>query len=105
MPRWRASSPARIGYCSVRDRRSRWRGFCPSCHRQLGWPVELTDYSAVAEAAASIERLDVLVHNAGIADLGTIAESSVQQWRDTFEANVIAVAELTRVRVDSPWPP
>jgi len=62
-----------------------------------GWPVELTDYPAVAEAAASIERLDVLVHNAGIADLGTIAESSVRQWRDTFEANVVAIAELTRV--------
>lgn len=62
-----------------------------------GVPVELTDYAAVAEAVAPIERLDVLVHNAGIADLGTIAESSVQQWRATLEANVIAVAELTRL--------
>lgn len=39
----------------------------------------------------------MLVHNAGIADLSTIADSSVSQWRNTFEANVIAVAELTRV--------
>ncbi|MBH0778651.1 SDR family oxidoreductase [Nocardia bovistercoris] len=62
-----------------------------------GWPVELTDYRAVAAASASIARLDVLVHNAGIADLGTIAESSVDQWRNTLEANLIAVAELTRV--------
>ncbi|MGW4364711.1 SDR family oxidoreductase [Nocardia takedensis] len=61
------------------------------------WPVELTDYPAVAAAAAGIGRLDVLVHNAGIADLGTIAESSVEQWRNTVEANLIAVAELTRV--------
>ncbi|WP_054815334.1 SDR family oxidoreductase [Nocardia arizonensis] len=61
------------------------------------WPVELTDYPAVAAAAASIGRLDVLVHNAGIADIGTIAESSVAQWRNTLEANLIAVAELTRV--------
>ncbi|ONM46609.1 SDR family oxidoreductase [Nocardia donostiensis] len=61
------------------------------------WPVELTDYAAVAQAAASIERLDVLVHNAGIADLSTIEDSSVQQWRTTLEANVVAVAELTRV--------
>ncbi|WP_039827389.1 SDR family oxidoreductase [Nocardia testacea] len=62
-----------------------------------GWPVELTDYAAVADATTPIERLDVLVHNAGIADLGTIAESSVRQWRDTLEANLIAVAELTRL--------
>ncbi|MGA6203435.1 SDR family oxidoreductase [Nocardia testacea] len=62
-----------------------------------GWPVELTDYAAVADATKPIERLDVLVHNAGIADLGTIADSSVRQWRDTLEANLIAVAELTRL--------
>lgn len=61
------------------------------------WPVELTDHAAVADAVAPIHRLNVLVHNAGVADLGTIAESSVQQWRHTLEANVIAVAELTRL--------
>lgn len=61
------------------------------------WPVELTDYDAVARAAAPIERLDVLVHNAGVAELGTIAESSVRQWRNTLEANLVAVAELTRL--------
>jgi NADP-dependent 3-hydroxy acid dehydrogenase YdfG len=62
-----------------------------------GWPVELTDYSALAEAVSPIKRLNVLVHNAGVADLDTIAESSVQQWRHTLEANLIAVAELTRL--------
>ncbi|MGW0252292.1 SDR family oxidoreductase [Nocardia goodfellowii] len=62
-----------------------------------GWPVSLTDYPAVAQAVSEIERLDVLVHNAGVADLGTVAESSVEQWRNTLEANVIAVAELTRL--------
>lgn len=60
------------------------------------WPVDLTDYDAVA-ATVPVNNLNVLVHNAGIADLGTIEESSVDQWRRTFEANVIAVAELTRV--------
>ncbi|ATI30655.1 short chain dehydrogenase [Rhodococcus sp. H-CA8f] len=60
-------------------------------------PLDLTDYDAVAVAASSITTLDVLVHNAGVADIGTIEESSVDQWRRTLEANVIAVAELTRV--------
>ncbi|MBF6224743.1 SDR family oxidoreductase [Nocardia abscessus] len=62
-----------------------------------GWPVELTDYPAVAAAVAPIRSLNVLVHNAGIADLGTIAGSTVEQWRNTLEANLVAVAELTRL--------
>ncbi|MFB8276129.1 SDR family oxidoreductase [Nocardia colli] len=62
-----------------------------------GWPVELTDYAAVAAATEPIRRLDVLVHNAGIQDLASIAESTVDQWRNTLEANLIAVVELTRL--------
>ncbi|NMN95650.1 SDR family oxidoreductase [Antrihabitans stalactiti] len=61
------------------------------------WPVDVTDYPAVAEAVRGIDRLDVLVHNAGVASLGTVEESSVEQWRDMLEANVVAVAELTRL--------
>lgn len=61
------------------------------------WPVDLTDYAAVADAVADIDRLDVLVHNAGVAELGTVAETSVDTWRRTLEANVVAVAELTRL--------
>lgn len=61
------------------------------------WPVELTDYAAVAAATEPIRRLDVLVHNAGIQDLASIAESTVDQWRNTLEANLIAVVELTRL--------
>jgi NADP-dependent 3-hydroxy acid dehydrogenase YdfG len=60
------------------------------------WPVELTDPAAVAEAAAAIDRLDALVHSAGVAQLGSLAETPVEVWRTTFEVNVVAVAELTR---------
>ncbi|MFC6085408.1 SDR family oxidoreductase [Sphaerisporangium aureirubrum] len=60
------------------------------------WPVELTDERAVAEAAAGVERLDVLVHSAGVARLGTVAELPVSAWREMFEVNVTAVAGLTR---------
>ena len=61
------------------------------------WPVELTDPGALADAVTGIARLDVLVHSAGIGPLGTVADSPAEQWRRTFEVNVVAVAELTRL--------
>jgi NADP-dependent 3-hydroxy acid dehydrogenase YdfG len=61
------------------------------------WPVELTDADAVAEATGGIERLDVLVHSAGVGLLGTVADTSVATWRRQFDVNVVAVAELTRL--------
>jgi NADP-dependent 3-hydroxy acid dehydrogenase YdfG len=61
------------------------------------WPVELTDGIAVAEAVGGIERLDVLVHSAGIGMLGSIADTPAGTWRRQFEINVVAVAELTRL--------
>ncbi|UZJ24712.1 SDR family oxidoreductase [Rhodococcus antarcticus] len=59
------------------------------------WPVELT--AVTAADVATISSLDVLVHSAGVARLGTLAESTAQQWRETLEVNVVAVAELTRL--------
>jgi NADP-dependent 3-hydroxy acid dehydrogenase YdfG len=61
------------------------------------WPVELSDATALAAATAGIQRLDVLVHSAGVADLGPLADTPVSLWRNTFEVNVVAVAELTRL--------
>ncbi|MEU7836670.1 MULTISPECIES: SDR family oxidoreductase [unclassified Nonomuraea] len=59
------------------------------------WPVELTE---VTEAdVAGVERLDLLVHSAGIGLLGKVAELKTDVWRRTMELNVIAVAELTRL--------
>lgn len=61
------------------------------------WPVDLTDPAAVYAATAGIDRLDVLVHCAGIADIAPLPATSVDVWRRTMEINVIAVAELTRL--------
>jgi NADP-dependent 3-hydroxy acid dehydrogenase YdfG len=61
------------------------------------WPVELTDHAAGAEAVGGLERLDVLVHSAGVGILGTVAETSAETWQRQFAVNVVAVAELTRL--------
>ncbi|HVW41849.1 MAG TPA: SDR family oxidoreductase [Amycolatopsis sp.] len=61
------------------------------------WPVDLTDFPSVRAATARIGRLDALVHSAGVADLGSVADTAPESWRLNFEVNVVAVAELTRV--------
>jgi NADP-dependent 3-hydroxy acid dehydrogenase YdfG len=59
------------------------------------WPLDLTSIDPAA--VAGIDRLDVLVHSAGVADLGPLAETTVETWHREFAVNVIAVAELTRL--------
>ncbi|PWW61887.1 SDR family oxidoreductase [Actinokineospora spheciospongiae] len=61
------------------------------------WPVELTDPTALAAATSGIPALDVLVHSAGTAEVGPLTEATAERWRATFELNVVAVAELTRL--------
>lgn len=61
------------------------------------WPVELTDDHALAAAVDGIDRLDVLVHSAGISRLGALTEATAEDWRESYNVNVVAVAELTRL--------
>ncbi|MDF5752675.1 SDR family oxidoreductase [Spongiactinospora sp. TRM90649] len=61
------------------------------------WPVELT---AVTEAdVAGIDRLDVLVHSAGVLRVGRVADAPARDWRESMEVNLFAVAELTRLLI------
>ncbi|WP_026066492.1 SDR family oxidoreductase [Actinoalloteichus spitiensis] len=59
--------------------------------------VELTDSASLADAVRGIDQLDVLVHSAGVAEIGAIADQGGEVWRRTMEVNVIAVVELTRL--------
>jgi NAD(P)-dependent dehydrogenase (short-subunit alcohol dehydrogenase family) len=43
------------------------------------------------------ERLDSLLHIAGVADLGTVGELTAQVWQRTLAANLASPAELTRL--------
>src|SRR4051794_21944237 len=51
------------------------------------WPVELTDPAALAAAAAAVPRLDVLVHSAGVARLGPLAQASAADWQESLAVN------------------
>lgn len=59
------------------------------------WPMDLTDPDGIEATTEVLTELDVLVHNAGVAYPGRVAESTVDQWRATFEVNVIGAVALT----------
>jgi NADP-dependent 3-hydroxy acid dehydrogenase YdfG len=43
------------------------------------------------------DRLDSVVHAAGVVDLGAVAELTAAQWREQLDVNLLAPAELTRL--------
>lgn len=63
-----------------------------------GFVADLSDADQLDAAveALGLERLDVLVHSAGVAWGGEVGSTPIEDWRRMFEVNVFAVAELTR---------
>jgi short-subunit dehydrogenase len=59
------------------------------------WPVDLADPDAIPAVVEPIIELDALIHNAGVAYPGRVAESTVDEWRDTMAVNVIGAVALT----------
>ena len=57
--------------------------------------LDVTDTEAISDATAAIGELDVLVHNAGVSVPGRIADSTVEQWRTTFDVNVVGAVAVT----------
>ena len=52
---------------------------------------------ATAESLELPERLDSVVHAAGVVELGAVADLSVQAWTEQLQVNLVAPAVLTRV--------
>ena len=59
------------------------------------WPLDLEDLDAIPAVVEPIVELDVLIHNAGVAYPGRVAESTVDEWRATMEVNVVGAVALT----------
>lgn len=59
------------------------------------WVCDLADADATATAAATVARLDVLIHSAGVFPSEPLALR--EAWRRVMEVNVIAVAHLTEL--------
>ncbi|MGE2732115.1 SDR family oxidoreductase [Mycolicibacterium vaccae] len=60
------------------------------------WPMDLADPDSIETVVEPIVELDVLIHNAGVAYPGRVAESTVDQWRATMSVNVIGAVALTQ---------
>jgi NADP-dependent 3-hydroxy acid dehydrogenase YdfG len=62
--------------------------------------ADLADPAGLEEALAGQdlpERLDSLVHAAGVVELGAVGDLDVAAWRETVDVNLLAPAELTRI--------
>jgi NADP-dependent 3-hydroxy acid dehydrogenase YdfG len=59
------------------------------------FPLDLTDTDEIQASCEIVDELDVLVHNAGVSIPGRVAESSVEEWRATFDVNVFGAVALT----------
>jgi NADP-dependent 3-hydroxy acid dehydrogenase YdfG len=59
------------------------------------WPIDLADTEDIPTVVEPIVQLDVLIHNAGVAYPGRVAESTVDEWSSTMQVNVVGAVALT----------
>lgn len=59
--------------------------------------ADLSHLEEIEAACPSLEKLDLLVHSAGICEGADVANTDWQTWCKVLEVNVVAVAELTRI--------
>jgi NADP-dependent 3-hydroxy acid dehydrogenase YdfG len=59
--------------------------------------LDVTDPDSVAAFAAGLDRVDVLVNNAGGAfDAAPVAEADLDSWQRTYDVNVLGAVRLTK---------
>ncbi|HMD94654.1 MAG TPA: SDR family oxidoreductase [Trebonia sp.] len=52
--------------------------------------------AAVAEAAGRLGGIDIVVNNAGVGAVGTVADNSDEQWHQVFDVNVVGMVRVAR---------
>jgi 2-keto-3-deoxy-L-fuconate dehydrogenase len=66
----------------------------------LGLRADVTDDAsvrlAVDAAAGQLGGVDILINNAGIGAIGTVADNSDEQWHQVFDVNVVGMVRVTR---------
>jgi NADP-dependent 3-hydroxy acid dehydrogenase YdfG len=64
--------------------------------------LDVTDPGSVAAFAAALDRVDVLVNNAGGAfDASPVAEADLDSWERTLEVNVLGTVRMTKALLPS----
>ncbi len=73
---------------------------CEELAREVGGEalaLDVTDPESVANLAAALDEVDVVVHSAGGAlGLAPVAEADEEQWRAMYETNVLGVERVTK---------
>jgi len=60
-------------------------------------PLDVTDPSSVEAFAGALDRVDVLVNNAGGAfDAAPVADADLDSWARTYEVNVLGTVRVTK---------
>ncbi|CCG05310.1 SDR family oxidoreductase [Blastococcus saxobsidens] len=60
-------------------------------------PLDVTDPDSVAAFVGALDRVDVLVNNAGGAfDTAAVADADLDSWARTYEVNVLGTVRMTR---------
>lgn len=72
-----------------------------SAEHSVGWLADVADVTSVketvVEARRRFGRIDILVNNAGINPVGTVIESTPEEWDRVFAVNVRSVYLLSRL--------
>src|SRR4051812_45499961 len=60
-------------------------------------PLDVTDDDSVAAFCAELDRVDVLVNNAGGSwDMAPVAEADLDSWQRAYDVNVLGTVRMTR---------